>query len=131
MIVVDASVLVAALVGASGAGPGARERLRGEVDVHVPHLFDVEVTAALRRRLRLGQISGALASEALAEVASFPALRWDHGPLLPRVWELRDLTEYDAAYVALAEALGVALITADARLARASGARCPVEVLRD
>ena len=51
--------------------------------------------------------------------------------LLRRGWELRDtVTSYDAAYVALAEILGVALLTTDARLSRAPGIRCDVSVLR-
>jgi len=59
-----------------------------------------------------------------------PLLRASHLPLLPRCWELRyNLTPYDAAYVALAEALDVALVTADGPLARASGIRCVVDVL--
>jgi predicted nucleic acid-binding protein len=56
--------------------------------------------------------------------------RYEHGPLLERVWELRDIvTSYDAAYVALAEALDCALVTRDARLAKVRSVRCPVEVL--
>jgi predicted nucleic acid-binding protein len=51
--------------------------------------------------------------------------------LLGRIWELRDnVTAYDATYVALAEALDCSLVTADARLARASGPLCPITVLR-
>jgi len=50
--------------------------------------------------------------------------------LWPRAWELRaNLSAYDALDVALAERLGAPLLTADARLARAPGLRCPVEVL--
>jgi predicted nucleic acid-binding protein len=50
--------------------------------------------------------------------------------LLERIWELREnLSAYDASYVALAETLGCALLTADARLSRASGLRCPVTVV--
>ena len=53
-----------------------------------------------------------------------------HRPLLARCWERRaSLTVYDAAYVALAEALDAGLLTADRRLARAPGLRCAVEVL--
>lgn len=44
--------------------------------------------------------------------------RYPHAPLLGRIWALREnVTAYDAAYVALAEALGVPLVTRDARLA--------------
>jgi predicted nucleic acid-binding protein len=56
--------------------------------------------------------------------------RLPHGPLLPRIWTLRDnLTPYDAAYVALAEAIGATLLTADRKLARAPGIDCEVELL--
>ena len=50
--------------------------------------------------------------------------------LLDRVWELRDnLSAYDASYVALAELLGCSLLTADGRLGRAPGVRCPVTIV--
>lgn len=59
-----------------------------------------------------------------------PVTRRSHHPLIPRIWELRDnLTPYDASYVALAEALGCPLVTADARLAAAPGVRCEIVVL--
>ena len=49
---------------------------------------------------------------------------------LDRVWELRDnLSAYDASYVALAELLNCSLLTADARLSRAPGIRCPITVV--
>lgn len=132
MIVVDASVIVASLLSTAGAGALARERLRLDPDLQVPHLLDVEVAAALRRRVRLGQTDLALATEALADLADLAALRWDHEPLLARVWELREnVTAYDAVYVALAEALDAPLVTSDARLARAPGLSCQVEVLVD
>lgn len=132
MIVVDASVIVTALVSATGAGARARERLHMDPDLHVPHLLDVEVPAALRRRVLLGQTDVSLATVALSDLGELAALRWDHGPLLQRAWELRDnLTIYDAVYVALAEALGTTLVTSDRRLAQAPGVACPVEVLVD
>ena len=36
---------------------------------------------------------------------------------------------YDACYVALAEILGVTLVTADAKLANAPGSRCQFKVI--
>lgn len=132
MIVTDASIVVAALLSAGGAGARARERLRLDPDLHVPHLLDVEVAAALRRRVRLGQTSVEEATEALADLANLAAVRWDHEPLIPRLWELRDnITAYDAVYVVLAEVLDAVLITCDVRLARAPGLGCSVEVLVD
>lgn len=45
--------------------------------------------------------------------------------LVDRVWQWQEnLTAYDAAYVALAEALGVALVTVDVRLINAPGVTC-------
>jgi predicted nucleic acid-binding protein len=59
------------------------------------------------------------------ELDRYPAL-----PLLQRACELKaNVTVYDGIYVALAEALDCALLTADARLASASGLQCPVEIL--
>ena len=61
---------------------------------------------------------------------ALPIRRLPHAPLLPRIWALRDnLTAYDAAYVALAEAIGAPLLTADRKLARAPGIDCEVELL--
>ncbi len=132
MIVADASVVVAALLSGSGAGARARERLRLDPDLHVPHLLDVEVLTALRRRVRLGQTDLELATQAREDLGDLAALRWDHEPLLGRAWELREnVTAYDAVYVALAEALEALLITADARLGRTAGVACPIDVLLD
>lgn len=60
-----------------------------------------------------------------------PLRRSPHALLLPRCWELREhVTPYDAAYVALAEALEATLLTGDRRLARATGPTCTIEVLQ-
>ena len=49
---------------------------------------------------------------------------------MERCWELRtNATVYDAVYIALAELLDAPLVTADAKLAKAPGSRCRVEVL--
>lgn len=127
--VVDASVLVAALTDDERSGEVARARLRNET-LFAPVLVDVEVLSALRRKHARGELSAARAAKAVDWLLRFPVRRAPHRPLLRRSWELRDnVTAYDAAYIALAERLGTTLLTTDARLARAPGIRCDVEVL--
>lgn len=110
----------------------ARERLRNDPDLHVPHLLDVEVAAALRRRARLGKTDLGVATQAMADLSDLAAIRWDHEPLLARIWQLREnVTPYDAVYVVLAETLDASLVTSDLRLSRAPGLRCRVDVLVD
>ena len=128
-VVVDASVMVAVLILAGPDGDRARSVLQGE-DLHAPHLLDLEVASACRRLVSAGSLGSADAVDALAMLSSAPVTRYPHAALLHRVWELRtSCTAYDAAYVALAEALAAPLVTADARLARASGTRCAITLL--
>jgi predicted nucleic acid-binding protein len=130
VLVVDASVVAPALGDDGRDGDVARSRLLGE-QLAAPELIDLEVLSVLRRQLSVGRMEARRALLALSDLADLPVRRAPHGPLLGRCWELRDnLTAYDAAYVALAEALGVPVLTADARLASAPGVRCDVEVLR-
>lgn len=130
MIVVDAGVLLVALVDDGSHGDSVRARLRDERLV-APELIDLEVLSALRGLTRLGQVVPRRANLALEDLESIPMERAPHHRLLGRCWELRDnLTAYDAAYVALAEALDTTLLTGDRRLARATGPRCRVEILQ-
>ena len=56
--------------------------------------------------------------------------RSPHDLFLGRIWGLRyNLTAYDAAYVALAEALAVTLVTCDTRLAASVGHRATIELV--
>lgn len=130
VIVVDASVVVVALADDGQDGDQARARLRGE-QLAAPELLDLEVASVLRRQVRIGDVALRRAGLALTDLAALPLQRVTHTALLGRCWDLRDnLTVYDAAYVALAEALGTDLLTLDARLANANGPRCRIEVLR-
>ena len=125
MIVIDASVMVDALVGVVGAA----DRLEGEV-LAAPHLLEAEAAHALRRLAASEAVDDDVARLALADLAELEIYRFAHGPLLARVWELRtNLTAYDALYVALAEHLEIPLVTADGRLGRAPGIRATVEVV--
>jgi predicted nucleic acid-binding protein len=130
VIVADASVLAVALADDGPDGDQARARLRGE-RVALPELADLEVASVLRRQLAAGALDARRAELALDDLAALPAPRAPHRPLLARCWQLRDnLTVYDAAYVALAEAMHATLLTADHRLARAPGPQCPIEILQ-
>ena len=130
MIVVDASVVVTALADDSDDGDQARERLRGE-RLTAPYLIDLEAASAWRRLAAAGDLDDRRAQLALEDLYALRLERVPHRPLLSRCWELRDnLTLYDATYVALAEVLRVTLLTADARLAAASGIRCDIDLFR-
>ena len=105
VLVVDASVLVVALGDDGPDGDLARERLRGHGLV-APELIDLEVASVLRRQYSRGRLDDRRARQALNDLEAIPVRRASHRSLLSRCWELRDnLTVYDAAYVALAEAL--------------------------
>lgn len=98
--------------------------------LHAPHLIDLEVLQVLRRYVLHGDLAPGRAQEALDDLAALPLERYSHQPFGARVWELRhNLTAYDGAYVALAEALDAPLVTADGPLARSTGHRARVEVL--
>ncbi|HJU01798.1 MAG TPA: type II toxin-antitoxin system VapC family toxin [Actinomycetes bacterium] len=128
MLVVDTSAVVATLVGRPPV-PRLVDRLGTDGDLHAPHLLDVELLHALRRLVRTGELSQERAADARADFAELAVVRYGHEALADRTWELRDsLTAYDATFVALAEALGVPLVTCDARLARAPGHRAAVEL---
>ena len=130
MIVVDASVLSVALGDDDSDGATSRAALAGETLI-APELIDLEVLSVLRRQVMAGKMPVARAQLALSDLADLPMRRVPHRPLLQRCWELRQkVTGYDAAYIALAEMLGVALLTADARLSRAPGVRCRVDLVR-
>ena len=130
MIVLDASATVELLF-RSTLGAQVAERIGSPaVSLHAPHLLSVEVTQVLRRLVRREQLSAARATEAVVDLGDLDIERYEHEPLLVRMWELRpNLTAYDAAYVALAELLDAPLLTTDVRLARSPGARCTFEVL--
>ena len=125
MIVLDASAAVSALL-----NDGQARRLVATETIHVPHLVDTEVVSALRRHVLAGLLTAEEARRAIEVWRQLGLIRYAAPPLLERVWELRDdVTPSDATYVALAENLGCALTTADARLARASGPRCTITVV--
>ncbi len=130
MIVVDASVVLE-LLSPTSAGAHAAERLfqPGE-DLHAPALLDVEVLHALRRQVALGSLDADRALEAVEDLRDMPVTRHAHDALIERIWELRhNVTAYDAAYLALGEALGAVVVTRDKALGKVR-CRTKVEVFR-
>ena len=129
MLVVDASCLFE-VVADTPRSTQIAARLAADADQMAPHVIDIEVMGVIRAQYLRGRLDGTAASQAVADLGDWPAERFGHRWLLDRVWQLRDsVRAWDAFYVALAEAFDATLLTLDARLARANGPTCRIEVL--
>jgi predicted nucleic acid-binding protein len=129
MIVLDASAAVDWLLQtASGKRIESRIYTANE-SLHAPYLLDLEVAQVLRRLVRQKIISDDRTDEAIGDLLDLRIARYPHDLLLPRIWQLRhNFSAYDAAYIALAERLGIPLVTRDSRLASGPGHKAVVEV---
>ncbi len=88
------------------------------------------VAQVIRRYAANRDINDERGRAVLADLAEFPLRRYPHDFLLPHIWELRNnRTAYDAAYVALAEAIDAPLLTRDRHLAGAARPFAPVELI--
>lgn len=129
MLVVDASCLYEVVADGTVAEL-VRQRLASDPDHAAPHVVDVEVASVIRRDRLLGRLDPTAAAQAIGDLRDWPGERFGHEPLLDRIWELRGTVRaWDAAYVALAEALDATLITLDRRLGGADGPRCRIDVV--
>jgi predicted nucleic acid-binding protein len=123
-VVVDASVLVAALVDTGDHGRWAEDILISG-SLHTPELVRAEATNILRRLERAEQISTAAANAAQDDLMLLSLETFGFDPFAERIWEMRHtVTSYDAWYIALAEALQLPLATLDTKLTTASGTKC-------
>jgi len=128
MLVVDASCLFEVVADTPRAAEIAA-RLAADVDHAAPHVIDVEVYGVIRAQFLRGRMDGTAARQAVVDLGDWPGERIAHRWLLDRAWELRgSVRGWDAFYVALAEAFDATLLTLDARLARAHGPTCRIEV---
>lgn len=127
--VVDASVAVEYLL-RTPVGLTVAEFLDNAVPL-APELLDAEVLSVLRRAVLQQRLAEARALQAVDDLVHWPVERIPHRALAHRAWQYhKNLSAYDACYVAAARAHDLPLLTADARLARASGLDIAVQFVR-
>lgn len=127
-LVCDASAVVTVLLDSGNAGEWLARRL-ATAELFAPTLLPFECSNVIRRHEIGGLISSDQAAQAHTDLLDLPIDLFPYEPLAQRVWQLRrNLTSYDAAYVALAEALDAPLITVDRRMSEAPGITCRVEI---
>lgn len=128
MIVVDSSVIASALLSFTESHVRLRDTL-AQQEIAAPGHVNLEVMSVFRRYCRRGTVTEERLAMALFDLREFSIERVPTAALEPRIWELRhNLTTYDAAYVALAERLGVEFWTLDRKLAGAPGTECAIKV---
>lgn len=122
--VCDASALIALLIDGTSIGAWCHGALRGFL-LSAPSVAAFETANVIRRRESAGLLDHEVADRAHQNLGSLRIDWWDYRPLSGRIWQLRrNVTVYDASYVALAELLDAPLVTLDQRLTRAPGIRC-------
>lgn len=132
MSVLDASAFVEAVTSATPLGDAARAKVAATRTWHAPAIFPAEVLSAIRGLLLGGHLAAHRAERARRRLAASRVVLHPFAPFASRVWQLKDnLTVYDAWYAALAEQLEVPLVTADSRLATATGPTCAVDLITD
>jgi len=129
LTVIDCSAMIGLLAAKTQTADAIARRVTAAQTLYAPYVLDGEVLSALLGLMRGLKISEREADAALSSYRAFPVQRQDVLPLWPRLKSLHaNLSAYDAQYVALAEALHLPLITADARIQRSGVARCKLEV---
>ncbi len=122
-------MLTNALTDDGPVGQAGRRELARDVHWAGPEHLVVEVFSAVRGRLLGGKLDERRAHDAVEALAAAAIELLPTMPLMPRMWQLPDnVSGFDAPYVAAAEAYGCTLVTADIRLTRASGPRCPIRL---
>lgn len=128
-LIVDASAAVEYLLRTRTGQHAAR--ILDNADLAAPELLDAEVLAVLRREVLAGRLDEARATEAVDDLTRWSVERIAHGSLLSVAWSLRrNVSAYDALYVAAARARDAALLTADGPLSRAPGLGIVVQNVR-
>lgn len=130
MLVPDASAVLRALTVDGPEGEDARAALESERPLQAPYLLDLEFLSGVRGLVIGDKLEDRRAAQARGDYWDLPIIRHPHRALSQRVWELRhNLSVYDAAYVALAEAVGAPLLTADAAMPSVRDVACDVRTI--
>jgi predicted nucleic acid-binding protein len=111
-------------------GDAARSALAGDPHWAAPAHLLVEVVSVIRGKTLSGKLGASRASEAIAALPRLVIKQVDVARLVDRMWQLRgNVSAYDAAYLAAAEALACSLVTGDARLAKMNGPHCEINLV--
>jgi predicted nucleic acid-binding protein len=130
VIVLDASAAIELVLRTERAERIAARALDPTQRLHAPHLIDIEVVQVLRRLHLARELTLERAELAVADFEKLVVERHAHRSLLRRIWTLRSvMSAYDAAYVALAEALAAPLLTCDEKLSRSHGHDARIELI--
>ncbi len=126
---IDASVAVEYLL-RTPVGESLGELIESAV-LLAPELLDAEVLSVLRRAVLQSRLAETRALQAVDDLVLWPVERISHRLLAPLAWQYRhNLSAYDALYVATACSFNIPLLTADARLARATGLDIAIQFIR-
>lgn len=125
-VVCDASAIAALLLDAGADGEWVTQAI-GSAPISAPTLLRYETANVIRKHELAGTISPDQAAQAHADLLDLAIELWPYDLLAARAWELRrNLSIYDATYVALAEAMDLVLVTLDSRITRAAGVKCQI-----
>jgi predicted nucleic acid-binding protein len=125
-VICDSSAVTALLLDSGPDGEWVSVFVRG-AELGAPTLLGYETANIISRHELAGLISPDQAAQAHADLLDLAIEHWPHELLALRAWELRkNLSIYDASYVALAELTGAPLATLDRRIGRAPGLRCTI-----
>lgn len=131
MIVLDASAAIELLLGTSLGARVTEVLADPSQTVAAPHLLDLEIVQVLRRLESTGALTRARATDAFHDFKQLDIARYPHDAMADRIWQLRgQITAYDAAYIALAEAANATLVTCDSKLAKAGGHSAQIELIQ-